>query len=52
MHGYQLARALENRSRGPFQFKEGLLRGEWEGQCGTRRRKIYRPTAEGQQRLT
>ena len=64
MHGYQIARALENRSRGSFQFKEGLiyprlhqmereglLRSEWEGDSGTRRRKVYLPTAEGKQRL-
>src|SRR5919205_2421042 len=60
MHGYQIARALELRSHGSFQFKEGLLyprlhqmeregllRSEWEGDQGTRRRKVYRPTAEG-----
>ncbi len=65
MHGYQIAHALESRSRGSFQFKEGLiyprlhqmereglLRSEWEGQRGSRRRKVYLPTAEGQQRLT
>lgn len=65
MHGYQIARALENRSRGSFQFKEGLiyprlhqmereglLRSEWEGDKGTRRRKVYLPTAEGKRRLT
>jgi PadR family transcriptional regulator PadR len=64
MHGYQIARALENRSRGSFQFKEGLiyprlhqmereglLRSEWEGDSGTRRRKVYLPTAAGKQRL-
>jgi PadR family transcriptional regulator PadR len=65
MHGYQIAHALESRSRGSFQFKEGLiyprlhqmereglLRSEWEGQRGSRRRKVYLPTAEGQRRLT
>ena len=64
MHGYQIARALENRSQGSFQFKEGLiyprlhqmereglLRSEWEGDRGTRRRKVYLPTAEGKHRL-
>jgi DNA-binding PadR family transcriptional regulator len=64
MHGYQIARALESRSQGSFQFKEGLLyprlhqmeregllRSEWEGQNGTRRRKVYLPTADGQRRL-
>ena len=65
MHGYQIARALESRSQGSFQFKEGLLyprlhqmereglvRSAWEGQSGTRRRKVYLPTAEGKRRLT
>lgn len=64
MHGYQIARALERRSDGSFQFKEGLLyprlhqmerdglvRSEWEGQPGSRRRKVYVPTAQGKQRL-
>jgi DNA-binding PadR family transcriptional regulator len=65
MHGYQIARALENRSDGTFQFKEGLiyprlhqmeqedlLRSEWEGEVGGRRRKVYLPTAEGKRRLS
>src|SRR5262245_6128008 len=65
MHGYQIARDLEDRSHGSFQFKEGLiyprlhqmerdglLRSEWEGKSGTRRRKVYLPTAEGKRRLT
>jgi len=65
MHGYQIARALETRSRGSFQFKEGLIyprlhqmereglvHGEWEGKRGTRRRKVYLPTAEGRRRLS
>jgi DNA-binding PadR family transcriptional regulator len=64
MHGYQIARALERRSQGSFQFKEGLiyprlhqlehdglLRSEWEGEPGSRRRKVYLPTSEGKQRL-
>jgi PadR family transcriptional regulator PadR len=64
MHGYQIARALERRSRGSFQFKEGLIyprlhqmeheglvKSEWEGARGTRRRKVYTPTAEGRRQL-
>lgn len=64
MHGYQIARALESRSQGSFQFKEGLiyprlhqmeheglLRSEWEGEPGTRRRKVYLPTTAGRARL-
>jgi DNA-binding PadR family transcriptional regulator len=65
MHGYQIARALEKRSQGSFQFKEGLVyprlhqmereglvKSEWEGKRGTRRRKVYLPTAEGKHRLS
>lgn len=65
MHGYQIARALESRSQGSFQFKEGLiyprlhqmehaglLKSEWEGKRGTRRRKVYVPTPDGKRRLT
>jgi PadR family transcriptional regulator len=64
MHGYQIARALEERSHGSFQFKEGLiyprlhqmereglLDSNWEGKRGTRRRKVYLPTDAGRQRL-
>src|SRR5574341_1624087 len=64
MHGYQIIRALESRSRGAFQFKEGLVyprlhqmeleglvRSEWQGKRGSRRRKVYLPTAEGKRRL-
>lgn len=64
MHGYQIARALESRSRGSFIFKEGLIyprlhqmehdglvRSEWEGERGTRRRKVYLPTAQGKRQL-
>ena len=64
MHGYQIARALEKRSDGTFQFKEGLiyprlhqmeqedlLRSQWEGEAGGRRRKVYLPTAAGKRRL-
>jgi PadR family transcriptional regulator PadR len=64
MHGYQIARALENRSRGSFQFKEGLVyprlhqmereglvQSQWQGERGSRRRKVYLPTVEGKRRL-
>jgi DNA-binding PadR family transcriptional regulator len=64
MHGYQIARALETRSQGSFQFKEGLIyprlhqmeqdglvQSEWEGEHGSRRRKVYVPTAKGKRRL-
>ena len=64
MHGYQIARALEERSQGAFQFKEGLLyprlhqmereellRSEWQGPAGGRRRKVYVPTDAGRRRV-
>lgn len=64
MHGYQLMQALENRSQGHFQFKEGLiyprlhrmeqeglLRSMWLGELGTRRRKVYAITDAGRARL-
>lgn len=64
MHGYQLIRELEARSQGFFQFKEGLiyprlhqmereglLKSHWQGEPGTRRRKVYDITDEGRRRL-
>jgi PadR family transcriptional regulator PadR len=64
MHGYQIIRELEARSQGIFQFKEGLiyprlhrmeqkglLRSRWEGEPGTRRRKVYTVTDEGHRQL-
>jgi len=64
MHGYQIARELEKRSQGSFQFKEGLLyprphqmeregliQSSWEGEVGSRRRKMYVPTAAGREQL-
>ncbi len=65
MHGYQIARTLETRSLGSFQFKEGLIyprlhqmereglvRCEWEGKRGGRRRKMYLLTHEGKRKMT
>jgi DNA-binding PadR family transcriptional regulator len=64
MHGYQIIRELEARSEGLFQFKEGLiyprlhqmekeglLRSRWEGEVGTRRRKVYAVTEMGYRQL-
>jgi len=64
MYGYQIIRHLEERSDGYFQFKEGLiyprlhqmereglLRSEWLGEPGTRRRKVYAVTEAGLRRL-
>jgi Transcriptional regulator PadR-like family len=32
--------------------RDGLLRSQWETEAGTRRRKVYAPTAEGRKKLT
>lgn len=64
MHGYEIIKELEARSEGYFEFKEGLvyprlhalekrglLASQWHGEEGTRRRKCYRITAQGQETL-
>jgi PadR family transcriptional regulator PadR len=64
MYGYEMIQELEARSRGSFHFKEGLiyprlhelerqglLRSEWQGEEGTRRRKFYTITDAGRRRL-
>jgi PadR family transcriptional regulator PadR len=64
MYGYEIIKELESRSEGYFRFKEGLiyprlhelerqglLRSEWRGEEGSRRRKFYRITAKGRRRL-
>jgi PadR family transcriptional regulator PadR len=64
MYGYQIIRHLEKRSNGYFEFKEGLiyprlhqmereglLRSQWLGKPGTRRRKVYIVTEVGHRRL-
>jgi len=64
MYGYQIIRHLEERSDGYFEFKEGLiyprlhqlereglLRSQWLGEPGTRRRKVYTITEAGHRRL-
>jgi DNA-binding PadR family transcriptional regulator len=64
MYGYEIIQELELRSEGYFRFKEGLiyprlhelerqglLRAEWQGQEGRRRRKFYSITEEGRSRL-
>jgi len=60
LHGYEIIRRLEARSRGYFRFKEGLvyprlhrmeqdglLASRWLGEPGTRRRKVYTVTDRG-----
>jgi DNA-binding PadR family transcriptional regulator len=64
MHGYRIIQELEARSRGIFAFNEGLiyprlhqmehdglLRSHWEGEPGTRRRKVYAVTDRGHRQL-
>jgi DNA-binding PadR family transcriptional regulator len=64
MYGYEIIQELEARSEGYFRFKEGLiyprlhelerqglLRSEWRGEEGSRRRKFYRITDAGCRRL-
>ena len=64
MYGYEIIQELEARSQGIFHFKEGLiyprlhelerqglLRSEWQGEEGTRRRKFYAITDAGCRRL-
>jgi PadR family transcriptional regulator PadR len=64
MYGYEIIQELEARSQGFFRFQEGLiyhrlhemerqglLRSEWQGEEGTRRRKLYVITEAGRRRL-
>jgi len=64
-HGYQLALEIEEKSGGAFRFKhgtlypilhklenDGLIRGDWLGEEGKRKRKRYRLTATGRSRLS
>ena len=64
MYGYEIIQELEARSEGYFRFQEGLiyprlhelerqglLRSEWRGEKGTRRRKFYTITTAGRRRL-
>ena len=64
LHGYRIIRELEARSHGIFAFNEGLvyprlhqmeheglLRSRWEGEPGSRRRKVYSVTDKGLRQL-
>ncbi len=64
MYGYEIIQELDGRSQGFFEFKEGLiyprlhelerqglLRSEWQGEEGSRRRKFYAITDVGRRRL-
>ncbi|MTI95892.1 MAG: PadR family transcriptional regulator [Firmicutes bacterium] len=60
MYGYEMIKAIEEKSAGTFSFKEGtlypilhaleadgLVEAYWEQAAGTRKRKYYRITAKG-----
>jgi DNA-binding PadR family transcriptional regulator len=62
-HGYQLALDVETRSSGQFRLnhgtlypilhkleRAGLIRGDWDGSAGGRRRRCYTLTADGRAR--
>ena len=64
LHGYEIIQRLEARSEGYFRFKEGLiyptlhrmenaelLKSQWIGEPGTRRRKVYTVTQAGRRQL-
>ena len=64
MYGYKIIQQLEKQSGGYFEFQEGLiyprlhqleheglLQSKWQGEPGTRRRKIYTVTEAGYRRL-
>ncbi len=64
MHGFGIAKRIEQISRGVFRVnpgslllafqrmeRQGLLRGEWRASENNRRAKYYRLTARGRKRL-
>lgn len=63
-HGYELGKAIEERSAGRLVFRisslypvlsrledGGLVRGRWVEKAGSRRRRFYRLTPQGQRTL-
>jgi len=63
-HGYEIAKLIDQRSGGTLKFhvaslyptlyrleRRGLIQGRWVEKPGTRRRRFYRITAEGQKTL-
>jgi PadR family transcriptional regulator len=65
LHGYEVARRIEARSRGTLSFTlaslyatlyrledRGLIRGRWIERTGERRRRCYRITASGRKQLS
>ena len=64
LHGYDIARHIEDRSGGTLRFtlaslyetlyrleERGLLRGRWVERAGQRRRRYYRITESGRKTL-
>jgi transcriptional regulator len=64
LHGYDIARQIEDRSRGTLRFtlaslyatlyrleERGLIKGRWVERSGQRRRRYYRITDSGRQVL-
>jgi len=64
MYGYEIAMTVARETGGAFQWKEGslypalhrlerdaLIRGEWQGEPGGRRRKYYALTDGGREAL-
>jgi PadR family transcriptional regulator len=65
LHGYEIARRIEQRTRGALRFslaalypmlyrmeKSGWIRGAWETASTGRRRRCYRLTAAGKKKLS
>ena len=63
-HGYEIAKLIDERSGGALKFqvaslyptlyrleRRRLIEGRWVERAGTRRRRFYRITADGQQML-
>jgi len=63
-HGYEIAKLIEQRSGGAIKFhvaslyptlyrleRRRLIQGKWVERAGTRRRRFYRITANGQKML-
>ena len=60
-HGYEIAKLIDERSNGALKFhvaslyptlyrleRRGLIQGRWVERTGTRRRRFYKITAQGQ----
>jgi len=64
LHGYEIARRIETRTRGALQFtlasiypllyrmeSRGWVRGSWDGESSGSARRYYRLTAKGRKKL-